>query len=151
MRQKGSGVHVPSYPIMHAFIQSPTNSQASSTGKQNRRLSLCTPLPSIHGCRLRHWKKRGKKDPQEKITTLNALLAYVQESTCMCLTIFPSHLPCQLHSSSFIGTVKVKTCVPNTCKTTQLRYKQTNTRARVVDSGFTVNQISDWKQKTVNI
>lgn len=137
----------PTLLCMHSFSLPQTVRQAVLENKTGDSLyaRLCQVFTGAG------WKKRGKKDPQEKITTLNALLAYVQESTCMCLTIFPSHLPCQLHSSSFIGTVKVKTCVPNTCKTTQLRYKQTNTRARVVDSGFTVNQISDWKQKTVNI
>lgn len=112
MRQKGSGVHVPSCPIMHAFIRSPTNSQASSTGKQNRPLSLflCTSLPSVHGCRLRHWKKKTTiiSEREKKPNTPNCPACVRARVHMYVLESLPSLPLCsRLHSTSFISTIKI--------------------------------------------
>lgn len=72
-------MHVPPWPIMHAFIRSPANSRAGSTGKQNKRHSPLSLPPSL-SAHLRQvldasyttgMKKR--KDPRDRKTSLTAV------------------------------------------------------------------------------
>lgn len=64
MRQKGSGVHVPSCPIMHAFTRSPANRQAALENNTAYTLSLPVHIFAKHS-RIQapplEKKKKGKK------------------------------------------------------------------------------------------
>lgn len=91
MRQKGSGVHVPSCPIMHAFTRSPANRQAALENNTAYTLSLPMHIFAKHsriqapplGKKKREKKK--KKQREKKKTPY----VYVLESTCM----FPPPVP----------------------------------------------------------
>lgn len=69
MRQKGSGVHVPSCPIMHAFTRSPANRQAALENNTAYTLSLPMHIFAKH-LRIqaplleKKKKKKGKKEEE---------------------------------------------------------------------------------------
>lgn len=67
MRQKGSGVHVPSCPIMHAFTRSPANRQAALENNTAYTLSLPVHIFAKHSriqAPLLEKKKKGKKEEE---------------------------------------------------------------------------------------
>lgn len=90
MRQKGSGVHVPSCPIMHAFTRSPANKQAALENNTAYTLSLPMHIFAKHS-RIqapplgKKKREKKKKKQREKKTPY----VYVLESTCM----FPPPVP----------------------------------------------------------
>lgn len=89
--QRSARAILPHYARIHSLSH-----KQPGTGKQNSPLSVCTSLPSVHGCWQHHWEKK-----------FPALHAYVLEFTCMCLTRFPLPLPRRFHSTSFISTIKI--------------------------------------------
>lgn len=114
MRQKGSGVHVPSCPIMHAFTRSPANRQAAleNNTAYTLSLSLCTSLPSIQGYRLHRWKKKKEKKKKKQRGKKKKTTLCVRTRVHMYV---PSPCPLPLHGQfkSFISVIKILALVKN--------------------------------------
>lgn len=115
MRQKGSGVHVPSCPIMHAFTRSPANRQAALENNTAYTLSLSVHIFAKHS-RIQApllEKKKGKKEEEterEKKKKKNTLCVRARVHMYV-----PSPCPLPLHGQfkSFISVIKILALVKN--------------------------------------
>lgn len=113
MRQKGSGVHVPSCPIMHAFTRSPANKQAALENNTAYTLSLPMHIFAKHS-RIQApplgKKKKGKKEEETERKKKNTLCVRARVHMYV-----PSPCPLPLHGQfkSFISVIKILALVKN--------------------------------------